>query len=211
MDMRITFSKNRRPALAILVAIIILAATIVSLQLMVEAVPAASPQTTTTYTYDDAGRLTGVEYPNGSTIDYTYDNAGNLQERDVVAVTVQYTLTMGKTGQGTVDPTEGTHDYNQGSVVNVTATAATGWSFVNWTGDVATIADENASSTTITMDSDYSIVANFGESGVWDPWNFDADQDGDMSKQEALNAVVAFFGGDITKQQALEVIVLFFS
>ena len=40
---------------------------------------------TITYTYDDAARLTGVEYPDGVTITYTYDNAGNLLGRNVVA------------------------------------------------------------------------------------------------------------------------------
>ena len=40
---------------------------------------------TTTYTYDDAGRLTQVVYPNGKTISYTYDKAGNLLTRQVSA------------------------------------------------------------------------------------------------------------------------------
>ena len=39
---------------------------------------------TISYTYDDAGRLTGVEYPNGSAIDYTYDATGNLLSKDVI-------------------------------------------------------------------------------------------------------------------------------
>ena len=33
--------------------------------------------------------------------------------------------------------------------------------FVNWTGNVGTIANANAASTTITMNGDYSITANF--------------------------------------------------
>ena len=40
---------------------------------------------TTAYTYDDAGRLTQVVYPNGKTITYTYDKAGNLLTRQVSA------------------------------------------------------------------------------------------------------------------------------
>jgi len=36
-----------------------------------------------TYTYDDAGRLTGVDYGNGRSIAYTYDKAGNLLSRVV--------------------------------------------------------------------------------------------------------------------------------
>jgi YD repeat-containing protein len=36
-----------------------------------------------TYTYDDAGRLTLVDYGNGTTIAYTYDKAGNVLSRVV--------------------------------------------------------------------------------------------------------------------------------
>lgn len=38
---------------------------------------------TTQYSYDDAGRLIQVVYPNGKTITYTYDNAGNLLSRQI--------------------------------------------------------------------------------------------------------------------------------
>jgi len=34
-----------------------------------------------TYTYDDASRLTKVDYGNGRTITYVYDKAGNLLSR----------------------------------------------------------------------------------------------------------------------------------
>src|SRR2546423_110573 len=37
------------------------------------------------YSYDDAGRLTSVDYGNGKTIAYTYDNAGNLLSRGGIA------------------------------------------------------------------------------------------------------------------------------
>jgi YD repeat-containing protein len=40
---------------------------------------------TTAYTYDDAGRLTQVVYPNGKTITYAYDKTGNLLTRQVSA------------------------------------------------------------------------------------------------------------------------------
>jgi len=39
---------------------------------------------TVNYTYDAAGRLTGVSYPNGTAITYTYDAAGNLLSSNVV-------------------------------------------------------------------------------------------------------------------------------
>lgn len=35
------------------------------------------------YTYDSAGRLTQVDYPNGTKIIYTYDKAGNLISQEV--------------------------------------------------------------------------------------------------------------------------------
>jgi len=39
--------------------------------------------------------------------------------------------------------------------------AVKGYLFVEWTGDVGTIADVNAAITTITINSDYSITTNF--------------------------------------------------
>jgi len=41
------------------------------------------------------------------------------------------------------------------------AVADEGYRFDRWTGDVGTIADVNAAITTITMNGDYSITANF--------------------------------------------------
>ena len=46
---------------------------------------ATAPAGTVVYSYDDAGRLTGVDYGNGNTIVYTYDNAGNLLSRVVTS------------------------------------------------------------------------------------------------------------------------------
>jgi YD repeat-containing protein len=40
---------------------------------------------TVKYSYDDAGRLTIVDYGNGKSIAYTYDSAGNLLSRVVTA------------------------------------------------------------------------------------------------------------------------------
>ncbi|OGN95334.1 MAG: hypothetical protein A2Z77_01735 [Chloroflexi bacterium RBG_13_51_36] len=52
------------------------------------------------------------------------------------------------------------------TVVDLVATPKTGYEFVNWTGDVSTIADVNAAETTITVNpdvtpQDYEIKANF--------------------------------------------------
>jgi len=76
----------------------------------------------------------------------------------------QYDLTISSTGGGSVDiPGEGTFTYDAGRVLDLVAAADSGYRFVRWTGDVTTIANVNGATTTITMNDDYSIVANFVE------------------------------------------------
>jgi alpha-tubulin suppressor-like RCC1 family protein len=91
------------------------------------------------------------------TINGNYSITANLEQ---TAVTY-YTLTMAATGGGTINPAVGQHSYAAGTVVPIIASAAGGYYFVNWTGSVGTIANVNAASTTITMNGNYSITANF--------------------------------------------------
>ena len=75
---------------------------------------------------------------------------------------LSYNLTTDSTTGGSVTtPGEGTFPYDCGTVVDLLAEADACYEFVNWTGDVGTIADVNAASTNITMNGDYSITANF--------------------------------------------------
>jgi len=75
---------------------------------------------------------------------------------------VLYNLTISSTGGGSVtEPGEDTFTYDDGTVVDLIAEAEEGYRFVEWTGDVGTIADVYAATTTITMNGDYSITANF--------------------------------------------------
>ena len=74
---------------------------------------------------------------------------------------VQYDLTIDSTAGGVTAPAEGTHTYDDGTVVNLTATPDCGHVFDNWTGDTVNIYDVNAAATNITMNADYSITANF--------------------------------------------------
>jgi YD repeat-containing protein len=60
------------------------------------AVAGALAAQTVNYTYDAAGRLTGVSYPNGTTIAYTYDPAGNLLSRQVTSGASQSADRKGK-------------------------------------------------------------------------------------------------------------------
>jgi hypothetical protein len=73
-----------------------------------------------------------------------------------------YDLTISSTAGGNVTaPGEDTYTYDKGTVVDLVAAAEDGYSFVEWTGDVGTIGNVTAAATTITMNGDYSITANF--------------------------------------------------
>jgi len=74
----------------------------------------------------------------------------------------RYDLTITSTSGGSVgEPGEGTFPYDEGTMVSLVATADSDCSFVSWTGDVETVADINAATTTIIMYGHYSITANF--------------------------------------------------
>jgi len=81
---------------------------------------------------------------------------------------VKYDLTIASTAGGSTTPGEGTSTYDEGTDVNLEATPDAGYRFVKWMGDVATIANVNAASTTITMEGDYSIRANFEKIAEYD-------------------------------------------
>jgi len=94
-------------------------------------------------------------------------NCGPLIGRDE---SVRYNLRVSSTSGGSVtSPGEGTFAYNEGEVINLVATpdagypGLPGYQFIEWTGDVGTIANINAASTTITMNGSYNITANFEE------------------------------------------------
>ena len=97
--------------------------------------------------------------------------SGNVEELDLtigdppVPPEVQYNLTISSTAGGSVTTPgdDATFPYDAGTVVDLVASPAGGYEFVNWTGDVGTIASGSAASTSITMNGDYSIVANFAE------------------------------------------------
>jgi len=74
----------------------------------------------------------------------------------------QYSLIISSTVGGSVTtPGEGPFSYDGGTAVSLVATPDSGYQFVSWTGNVHAIADVNAASTTITMNDDYSAIANF--------------------------------------------------
>jgi hypothetical protein len=81
-----------------------------------------------------------------------------------------YQLTISSASGGNVTtPGEGTFPYPAGTVVQLTATPDDGYQFRSWTGDIQHIANSNAASTTITMNANYAIVANFETEGGTGP------------------------------------------
>jgi len=73
-----------------------------------------------------------------------------------------YSLTVSSTAGGSVTvPGEGAFPHRADSVVSLVATADVGYHFLDWTGDVTTIANVTATTTSISMNSNYIITANF--------------------------------------------------
>jgi hypothetical protein len=81
---------------------------------------------------------------------------------------VMVTLTVYSTAGGSVTtPGEGAFSYPLGTEVNLVAAAVSGYQFSHWSGEVNTFANIYAASTTIIMNGDYSITANFGRPGLF--------------------------------------------
>jgi len=68
------------------------------------------------------------------------------------------TMAVNQAEWGTTDPSVGDHIFYEITLVNITALPDSGYRFINWTGDVA---DPNIATTTVTMDSNKTVTANF--------------------------------------------------
>jgi hypothetical protein len=109
----------------------------------------------------DVGTVADV-YDGSTTITMNgdYSIIANFEEIPLA----QYDLTIsGTTGGSVTTPGEGVFTYGEASVVGIAVEAGEGYGFAQWTGDISTVADVYAASTTITMNGDYSITANFEE------------------------------------------------
>jgi hypothetical protein len=101
-----------------------------------------------------------------SAIADVYDAESTITMTGEYSITAEfapaYDLIISSSAGGSVTtPGEGTFTYGAGTVVDLRASADEGYDFVDWTGDVGTIDWVTYRSTTITMDSDKSITANF--------------------------------------------------
>ena len=71
-----------------------------------------------------------------------------------------YTLTIDVNGSGSTTPSVGIHNYPIEAAVTVTAIPESGWKFDSWTGDIA---EAESTTTSLIMDSDKTVTANFSE------------------------------------------------
>ena len=119
-----------------------------------EVVELNATTTVENWTFDHwSGNLSGSQNPTNITM-----NAS----KSVTANFVRYYLNVTNSTGGTVtQPGVGTFGYAEDENVTLEATNYTGYHFVNWTGDVGTIANVTAANTTINMTGNYSICANF--------------------------------------------------
>ena len=69
-----------------------------------------------------------------------------------------FTMAVNPGGGGTTDPSVGPHTYPEGTVVNIVATPAVGYVFSSWSGGAA---NPTSANTTVTMDGDKTVTANF--------------------------------------------------
>jgi hypothetical protein len=85
----------------------------------------------------------------------------------------EYTLTVDVSGSGVVNKDPDQPDYTYGEEVELTAVAATGWSFAGWSGDVVSttnplnlvILDDTSLTATFTQD-EYTLMLNVVGSGA---------------------------------------------
>jgi hypothetical protein len=90
--------------------------------------------------------------------DYDGDERGATPDIGADEFTV-YTLATAVVGSGSIDVSPLQAVYPEGAEVALTALPASGWSFVDWTGDLTGSANPD----TLLMDADKSVTANFAQ------------------------------------------------
>jgi uncharacterized repeat protein (TIGR02543 family) len=123
------------------------------------------------YNYDTGTEVTITALPdtNYRFGDWTGDVPSNHEKDNPITIKMdsnksilanfirQYKLSIGSGSGGTTDPAPGIYTYDTGKLVTIKAVPNSGYKFAGWGGD----ASGTSNLTTITMDSDKSIKANF--------------------------------------------------
>ena len=96
-----------------------------------------------------------------ATLNATGSNCDDVSSSLMGVAIINNSLTISSTAGGKVtEPGEGIFTFKPGTRVDIIAISDSGHQFVNWTGDVSTI-NPNNPSTSIWMDNNYTITANF--------------------------------------------------
>jgi len=98
-----------------------------------------------------SGDLTGSDNPSAIEMD---------SEKTITASfsRITYALTIEVNGSGSITPSANRQNYELGTVVEIIAIPDSGWQFDGWNGDVG---DQTLATTTVTVDSEKTITANF--------------------------------------------------
>ncbi len=112
-------------------------------------------------------------------------------------------------GGAVILPGEGNFEYSCQTVVDLLAKGSPNYQFIGWAGSgTPAIANPASTSTTITMNSNYTVVANFQYD--WSPWSYDNNpSNGIISVQEFLAALADYLSDQISVAQLLEVLTLY--
>lgn len=118
-------------------------------------------QTISQFKYDNLNRLSQVTYANGTVINYSFDELGNRLSKIVKVATVSVAASANPTAGGIIT---GSGSYSVGQSCTLVATAATGYSFVNWAENGVVVS--TTASYTFSVAGARTLVANFVQNTV---------------------------------------------
>jgi outer membrane protein assembly factor BamB len=101
----------------------------------------------------------GITDVNASTTTVTISGNQNIQASFAQIPVGSFSLQLGSNPSNSAASLFGAGAYPSNQVVQINAVPISGYTFQNWTG--GTVADENASSTTVTITEDLNLTANF--------------------------------------------------
>jgi hypothetical protein len=103
-----------------------------------------------------------IANPSSPSTTVTLTGGNATLQANFTPVAVTYSLTMANDGHGTTSPS-GTVTVNSGAATPISATAASGYQFLNWTvtAGAAAFGSATSASTTVTLTANATIRANF--------------------------------------------------
>ena len=108
---------------------------------------------------------------------------------DPIGTTYNLTITADPIEGGSTQPDVGTHSYESGTQVEITAVATEGYIFDYWSGDCS-----GSEGCSLLIDSDKAVTAHFTEEKILG----DVDESGDVNSTDALIILSADVGIDVS-------------